>query len=100
MTHHQPENIRPHFNYDHGSDERSQGKAEIECLKQPVGNFIERLKVIFDSDTSFDSVFLGTGPGFLYCAALLPWIGKIVLVLSAASDASGCLMQKYASNNK
>ena len=96
MTYHQPQNVRPYFNYEHGSDEKSQRKAANECLKQPVGTPIEKLKGLFDSDTSFDTILLGTGPGPLYCAALLSRIGKKVLVLSADSDASGCLMQKHA----
>ena len=36
----------------------------------------KKTKDLFDSDTLFDTILLGTGPGSLYCAALLSKIGK------------------------
>ena len=63
-----------------------------EWLKQPAGTPIEKTKDLFDSDTLFDTILLGTGPGSLYCAALLSRIGKKDFVLSNVSDASGCVL--------
>ena len=64
-----------------------------EWLKQPAGTPIEKTKDLFDSDTLFDTILLGTGPGPLYCEELLWRIGKKVFVLSNASHASGCLLE-------
>lgn len=65
------------------------GEKEERLLK-PVGTPLANGCPQLDT-TDFDTIMIGSGPNTLYPAALMSRAGRKVLVLSSASDASGCL---------
>jgi hypothetical protein len=70
-------------------DKQAETKRKQEILLQPVGSPLGKDEHIETAE--YDTIMIGYGPGTLYAASLLSRAGRKVLVLSSATDASGCL---------
>ena len=70
--------------------EEEERTRKHELLKKPVGTQFNPADLTLRDET-FDVVFLGSGTGTLYAAALLSRTGRKVCVLSPQDDASGCV---------